>query len=738
MQSTTQNGLPNSANYFYLNNGNTDLVLGTQRHQRDLFSGSHLGIPDVTTHVGSVVHAFETLARSRANRSFSNLVEHGEQPYELSAGSITNSNKSLLRCSSQQNLHNNNQKNSNINNMSFVNNTISSNNSSCTMIKKKKNSIGDSHHKIALVDVPMNYQHHYNQQHTLPHNQQQQSFHPVPLVYHSQRIVKDKESPSRHRKLLSSSSSTKSTNIPTLKQKQQPKQRQQLPAIPSATTAAHHHRQQQQQQPLQTFRGGQNKGYVPYLVKNNNNNDDDGVEIFYHSNRNNNKMKNDLNSNFNSINIDDDYRKNLFGIYPNRDSKIFHSPQQLLMPHNIQTTITMPTTTTTTTTITGTKQTITTNGNYKEKDIHFCGDLLNSTNTTTTTTTTTSSTHPIRNSMPTNSKIIIRNDYADNGDSNIGKTVVIGDIHTKQPILVPNYFLSSSRTFFNNNITIPSHSFPTNTITTAITRTTNATNNFPINKSLVKPQTTNNVKQTTMKCNTLTHDNYFLGAPQKQEKYKHCTQSSSTARLQQFKDNNNKHNNVRDNSNYKFSDNRYDARNGIGYGAGGGDGGVDEDNNDNFLRGSTVSQSFIKNVKLNNSNRRMTEFNNIPNSSGSSKTNSNNNKNSTQHNVHQLSTTSSTGTSNGFRRDRMFSNSMGAGGGGGSLAASSSGGFRNSTSRKILQHRRHKSDNVIKMRNDDDDELKQRFIEHHDERFDVKNSMHKKLFKPNLVDRAVI
>uniref|UniRef100_A0A182NFY1 Uncharacterized protein n=1 Tax=Anopheles dirus TaxID=7168 RepID=A0A182NFY1_9DIPT len=41
-----------------------DLVLSTLRHQRDLFSGP-LGIPDVTTRVGSVIHAFETMARQR-------------------------------------------------------------------------------------------------------------------------------------------------------------------------------------------------------------------------------------------------------------------------------------------------------------------------------------------------------------------------------------------------------------------------------------------------------------------------------------------------------------------------------------------------------------------------------------------------------------------------------------------------------------------------------------------------
>lgn len=40
---------------------NADLVMGGQRQHRDLFTGS-VGLPNVGTHVGSVVHAFETMA----------------------------------------------------------------------------------------------------------------------------------------------------------------------------------------------------------------------------------------------------------------------------------------------------------------------------------------------------------------------------------------------------------------------------------------------------------------------------------------------------------------------------------------------------------------------------------------------------------------------------------------------------------------------------------------------------
>lgn len=49
---------------------NPSVLYGTQHH-RDLFTGN-LGIPDVTTHVGSVIHTFESIARS-----------HAEQPYEI-------------------------------------------------------------------------------------------------------------------------------------------------------------------------------------------------------------------------------------------------------------------------------------------------------------------------------------------------------------------------------------------------------------------------------------------------------------------------------------------------------------------------------------------------------------------------------------------------------------------------------------------------------------------------------
>ena len=63
----------------YPSQHDANLVLSALRHQRDLFSdGPPLGIPDVNTHVGSVIHAFENLAYQRQLR------EGGEKQYESS------------------------------------------------------------------------------------------------------------------------------------------------------------------------------------------------------------------------------------------------------------------------------------------------------------------------------------------------------------------------------------------------------------------------------------------------------------------------------------------------------------------------------------------------------------------------------------------------------------------------------------------------------------------------------
>lgn len=56
------------------------------RQQRDLFSGGPsptLGIPDVTTHVGSVIHAFETLAQQRQQKDADKLYESSKSTSSL-------------------------------------------------------------------------------------------------------------------------------------------------------------------------------------------------------------------------------------------------------------------------------------------------------------------------------------------------------------------------------------------------------------------------------------------------------------------------------------------------------------------------------------------------------------------------------------------------------------------------------------------------------------------------------
>lgn len=63
-----------------MRNINADLVLGAlTKHQRDLFTGT-LGIPDVTKHVGSVIHAFETMAMQRNHGQNMNNTKQMNEP----------------------------------------------------------------------------------------------------------------------------------------------------------------------------------------------------------------------------------------------------------------------------------------------------------------------------------------------------------------------------------------------------------------------------------------------------------------------------------------------------------------------------------------------------------------------------------------------------------------------------------------------------------------------------------
>lgn len=76
---------PGHSSSAYPTQHDANLVLSSQRHQKDLFTGgpsnNNLGIPDLTTHVGSVIQAFENYAYQR------HLNEGAEKPYESSKSS---------------------------------------------------------------------------------------------------------------------------------------------------------------------------------------------------------------------------------------------------------------------------------------------------------------------------------------------------------------------------------------------------------------------------------------------------------------------------------------------------------------------------------------------------------------------------------------------------------------------------------------------------------------------------
>lgn len=76
----------------YPSRQDANLVLSALRHQRDLFSGGpSLGIPDVNTHVGSVIHAFENLAYQRK------LNEGAENSYGSKSSSGTSKNETIYK-----------------------------------------------------------------------------------------------------------------------------------------------------------------------------------------------------------------------------------------------------------------------------------------------------------------------------------------------------------------------------------------------------------------------------------------------------------------------------------------------------------------------------------------------------------------------------------------------------------------------------------------------------------------
>lgn len=116
---------------------NGDLIINSQRHHRDLFSGS-LGIPNVSTHVGNVIHAFETMAQNRSTPTTPNAIDLNDsniKPYTETGSStksliIKNSKKFKNKKSQhlmqehdyRKELFNNNNKIDNINNKYEIHN----------------------------------------------------------------------------------------------------------------------------------------------------------------------------------------------------------------------------------------------------------------------------------------------------------------------------------------------------------------------------------------------------------------------------------------------------------------------------------------------------------------------------------------------------------------------------------------------------------------------------------------
>ncbi|KAH8414165.1 hypothetical protein KR222_010104, partial [Zaprionus bogoriensis] len=85
--------------------GGGELLSTQQRHQRDMFSGD-LGIPEINTHVGSVVHTFETLALQRRLAEAEQERDRQQSKYELrtshSSGGNSQSKYSQVKRRSQE------------------------------------------------------------------------------------------------------------------------------------------------------------------------------------------------------------------------------------------------------------------------------------------------------------------------------------------------------------------------------------------------------------------------------------------------------------------------------------------------------------------------------------------------------------------------------------------------------------------------------------------------------------
>lgn len=288
---TTQNDVRNSLS----DRINADLLLnGRHQHQHDLFTGS-LGIPDVTTHVGSVIHAFETMARTHDNK---NLIYNGEQPYELygkSSGTHTTGRKILKKSDS---------------NKLFTNNTS----------KQQSRTSFENRQRFAIPTPP-----------------------PPPAL----------PPPPSFDALLMASMDSETVQMPTSENVTQSIQLYHTHTLPHAHAVQQLHQNKPTTTGTQTIRIGDgvvsrsggdgngigitNNGFVRGIGggRESGSGSASGIGNRSSSNKNNNSSnnaigmklensKNELN-NLDSINMDDDYRKKLFGSHPKIDSKLFHS-----------------------------------------------------------------------------------------------------------------------------------------------------------------------------------------------------------------------------------------------------------------------------------------------------------------------------------------------------------------------------------------------------------------------------
>lgn len=291
MQSTTIHTNNNTLGHRIIN---ADLIL-SGHHQRDLFTGS-LGIPDVNTHVGSVIHAFETMARSRqraADVAAAAAAGLPEPPYEVSTGSVLQTTPFKNSIESKQTL------------------------------SKHHHSGSENRQKLVVISVPPPPPpQHRRQQHHQPNRsrnlRRRDSFSRTPsppmqpddiiqmhLSYEvgSHTLPHARHSHSTATELMTTTAPTNTAHMPISTGTQTMRQirsggigdANSIDGVPDSVSA--------------TNKNNKTTGYIKTVEPFHNGNNIDSIEP--------------ESSNFDSINMDD-YRKNLFGPQPKIDSKFHH------------------------------------------------------------------------------------------------------------------------------------------------------------------------------------------------------------------------------------------------------------------------------------------------------------------------------------------------------------------------------------------------------------------------------